>query len=186
MINPGISEDCTATMDQNCDGSTGTDDLDTDGFKACEECNDQNPEIHPEALEICDGLDNDCDGLIDDDDDSITGQSTFYLDEDGDGYGNPTTGTLACEAASDQLTDGTDCDDQNNTVHPGAIENCTDALDNDCNSATDAEDPVCAADSPPADSSPTYKDPYSCGCTHASPAFLLLGLLPLLRRRRQV
>ena len=53
-----------------------------------EDCNDGDPLINPDAEEVCDGIDNDCDSLVDDDDQGTTGQPyTYYLDNDGDGYG---------------------------------------------------------------------------------------------------
>jgi hypothetical protein len=68
VVFPGADEDCTVMEDYNCDGSVGYADLDGDGVPACEDCNDQNPDAYPGADEICDGVDNDCDMLVDLDD----------------------------------------------------------------------------------------------------------------------
>jgi len=76
------------------------------------DCNDQNPEIHPEVEEVCDGLDNDCNGRIDE------------VDKDGDGY-------YKCPGVADR-----DCDDNSPAVHPGAREVCNEADDN-CNGLID-------------------------------------------------
>ena len=83
--NPGASEsDCTDPEDYNCDGSTGYDDLDGDGFVACDDCDDSDSSINADADETCDGVDNDRDDEIDEDEaiDAIT-----YIDLDEDGYG---------------------------------------------------------------------------------------------------
>jgi hypothetical protein len=55
----GPSEDCTTQKDP-C-----TQDADGDGWNAGPDCNDGDPTVHPWAVELCDGKDNDCDGLID-------------------------------------------------------------------------------------------------------------------------
>lgn len=59
-----------------------TRDLDNDGYPFATDCNDDNASIHPNATETCNGMDDDCDGSVDE------GLMTFYRDQDGDGYGN--------------------------------------------------------------------------------------------------
>src|SRR5262249_3297221 len=69
-------------------------DADGDGFSTAQgDCNDANAAIHPGATEVCNGVDDNCDGQIDE-----TGQTAFYQDADGDGYGNASSPTQACTA----------------------------------------------------------------------------------------
>jgi hypothetical protein len=134
---PGASEaDCTDPNDYNCDGSVGFEDADSDGFAACEDCDDANADINDDAIEICDGLDNDCDSDIDSDDSSLDGALTFYGDSDGDGYGGTQYQAEACEAPPGYVTNADDCDDLDAASHPGASEVC-DGADNDCDSDVD-------------------------------------------------
>ncbi len=86
-----------------------------------------------ESPEICDGADNDCDGLIDED---ATDPSAWYRDGDGDGYGDPGQTQQACAQPSGYVSDNTDCDDTDPAVHPGDLEVC-DGKDNDCDGAID-------------------------------------------------
>jgi hypothetical protein len=95
------------------------------------DCNDNNAQIHPGAAEMCDGLDNDCDGQVD-----LGLITTSYLDQDHDGYGNPSVSYYGCAPPTGYILDNTDCDDAHATVHPGAAEIC-DGLDNDCNGVID-------------------------------------------------
>jgi len=110
-------------------------DRDGDGFEDAEDCDDTNDQIHPNADEICDGIDNDCSGRIDDT--PIDGTAR-YTDEDGDGYGVEPT-FLACSEAEGAFTVG-DCDDTDPTVHPGASDDDCDGVDNDCDGLTDGDE----------------------------------------------
>jgi len=74
---------------------------------------------------------------------------TFYADADGDGYGDAATSVVACEAPAGFVEDGTDCDDTDAAVHPGAEEVPGDGIDNDCNPDTPDElTCVCAETDP--------------------------------------
>jgi len=131
---PGApDESCDAPDDYNCDGSIGFADVDGDGTPACDDCDDTNAARHPGAAELCDGVDNDCDGTVDV---NATDAPTWYTDADGDLFGDPTTGQAACAATTGQVADNTDCDDAHASAHPGAAEVC-DGLDNSCDGAVD-------------------------------------------------
>ncbi len=98
------------------------------------DCDDSDASVHPGATEVCDGVDNDCDGAVDES--GSSGASTWYLDADGDGYGDASSSTTACSQPTGYVADGTDCDDTDSTVYPGATELC-DGLDNDCDGTVD-------------------------------------------------
>ncbi len=115
-------------------------DLDGDGYTDLEECNDEDAAISPAADELCDGVDNNCDGVVDDD---AIDAETWYPDNDGDGFGSDTVpGRVACEDPSSSSTtystDPNDCDDGDLGVNPTAAEDCSDGVDNDCDEVTDA------------------------------------------------
>jgi hypothetical protein len=161
-IHPDAEEVCDF-VDNNCDGETDegvTPEvyyLDEDGdehgnpdisMESCvlpegyasvgDDCDDSTVAIHPEAMEVCNGIDDDCDTLIDDDDGSThtDTMSTFYDDLDHDLYGDPATASLSCEPLSGAVGDGTDCDDEDDSIHPGADEYCN-FVDDDCNDLVD-------------------------------------------------
>jgi hypothetical protein len=106
------------------------------------DCDDADPAINPFATEICNTIDDDCDGYVDDDDASVDPGTygTWYADADGDGFGDPDAATLSCDPDAGGVGVGTDCDDADPTVHPGAIEVC-DGVDDDCDDLVDLADP---------------------------------------------
>jgi hypothetical protein len=72
-------------------GSTGFADADNDGWPACQDCDDADAGENPDAVEICDESDDDCDGLVDED---VT--TTFWADTDADEYGDLDFPVQAC------------------------------------------------------------------------------------------
>lgn len=124
--------------DQDGDGYGDANDPGTDADEAPSgyalsntDCDDQDPSAYPGASEECDGVDNDCDGEVDD-----GALETFYTDADGDGYGDEAAGVQSCEAPENGATTGGDCNDGDDAVYPGAAETC-DGVDEDCDGEAD-------------------------------------------------
>ncbi len=140
-VYPGAAEDCAATVDANCDGSVGFVDNDNDGYAACEECDDADPNRNPGLPELCDAadLDEDCDGNADDADvEGATGTITWWPDTDGDGEGDASVAsTDSCDPTGSWAENDTDCDDTDFTVYAGAAEQCDDSVDNNCDGQVD-------------------------------------------------
>ena len=115
-------------------------DNDGDGFAADVDCDDDNADVNPDATETCDEIDNDCDGLIDADDDTLdlSTAPVFFTDSDGDGFGTGDA-IAACDAPEGTVDNDLDCDDSMPEIHPGAQEVC-DGMDNDCDSLIDDGD----------------------------------------------
>jgi hypothetical protein len=106
------------------------------------DCDDTNPDINPGALEICNDIDDDCNGLIDMEDPDVTGLTRWFADNDEDDYGDPLLFVDACRTPGDNwVEDSTDCDDDDENIHPGADELC-DGTDNNCDGLTDDDDPT--------------------------------------------
>ena len=101
-----------------------------------DDCNDLEPVVFPSATEICDELDNDCDGGVDE---LVT--SVFFQDLDADGYGDPNTTLAACDAPSGYVANDSDCNDADSTVSPASLEFC-DNRDNNCDSVVDEDSAV--------------------------------------------
>lgn len=116
-FNPGIDDDCADPTDYNCDGSVGYADADADTFAACEDCDDTNASVNSDAVEVCNGVDDNCDKSTDGPD--AEGQSTWYSDADGDGYGDSSAPMDACDMPLGHVADSTDCDDTDATAFPG-------------------------------------------------------------------
>ena len=111
-------------------------DLDGDGFIDAAfgglDCDDTDDAIGPGQEEVCDGVDQDCDGQIDE---GLMVQ--WSPDTDGDGFGDPTWVVEACDRPSlTSVSQGGDCDDTDDTVHPDAPEVC-DGVDQDCDGSVD-------------------------------------------------
>ncbi len=106
-------------------------DNDEDGFSPPDDCDDNDDTVYPNAPELCDGKDNDCDGDTDED-----AGPTFYFDFDEDGYGDPTISMQACTAPQGYVADNSDCNDNDSDIFPGNPEAC-DGKDNDCNGQID-------------------------------------------------
>jgi hypothetical protein len=147
----GKDNNCNGLVDDGAaDTTTWYLDADDDGYGAehlsvelCEapagyvedslDCNDLEPASYPGATEICDEIDNNCDGNIDEGD---AGATTWYADFDGDNYGNPSNTVVSCEAPPGFITVVGDCDDLDPGAYPGATEAC-DESDNNCNGQVD-------------------------------------------------
>jgi hypothetical protein len=163
QVKPTAIEACNE-IDDNCNGLVDEDspsslfwylDTDGDGFGVADEevqtcapppgyvaeagdCDPDDPTFHPRADEWCDNLDHDCDGLVNEVD-SLDAE-WFYLDSDGDGFGDAANSQRLCSPAQFLVADDTDCDDSSDLVFPGAPELCNDA-DDDCDGVSD-NDPV--------------------------------------------
>jgi DNA-binding beta-propeller fold protein YncE len=88
-----------------------TSDFDGDGSPPSLDCNNDDPHVHPDSAEVCDGIDNDCDGLVDDADSGLQGAPVWYGDADGDGFGDPANSMAACVQPTGFLADASDCSD---------------------------------------------------------------------------
>ena len=108
-------------------------DADGDGYAADADCDDSDAAVNPMASEQCDGVDNNCDGVIDAD---AVDRSTWYIDRDADGFGDERFFVTQCDMPTGYVADATDCDDLASNSHPGAEERC-DGADNDCDLEVD-------------------------------------------------
>ena len=160
---PGNTEVCDSSHDEDCViVSVGARDMDHDGAddRACcnivagsavacgEDCDDTRADVNPRSPEVCNGIDDNCNGLIDE---GLPARA-YYADCDGDGFGAPAMMMMACappttapvcnpaSAVAGWSTSNDDCSDVDDTVHVGVPELC-DAIDNNCDGRVD-EDPA--------------------------------------------
>jgi MYXO-CTERM domain-containing protein len=168
-IHPGVKEVCGDGVDNNCNNwideappCTTSGDNDGDGWfvgaisQGPPDCNDTNPAIHPYATEECNGIDDNCNGSIDE---GCPGVDCVDKDNDGWPVGK------GCQGAQD-------CDDTDPMVHPWASEICGDKKDNNCNlSIDDGCDGVDCKDND-VDGWPAGKDcaPEKSDCDDGNPA----------------
>ncbi|MEZ4933104.1 MAG: putative metal-binding motif-containing protein [Saprospiraceae bacterium] len=105
-------------VDENCDGVDAPIDADGDGFTSDVDCDDNNPSINPNATEVCNGIDDNCDGQSDE---GLL-LNTYYADADGDGFGDALVETTDCSRTSGYVSNNTDCNDNNPNINPNAME----------------------------------------------------------------
>ena len=165
-VHPGADEQCNG-VDDDCDTLVDGDDADVapigggwrdadrDGFgdpnrplDACDtsgsradnddDCNDTLSVVNPNAAEVCNQRDDDCDRLVDAADPDLPDGAPTWADDDGDGFGDPTTLLSGCDAGG--VGNDDDCDDGRFEVRPGATETCN-QQDDDCDGLIDTDDP---------------------------------------------
>jgi hypothetical protein len=151
----GIDNNCDGQIDESQTSSTWYLDSDGDGYgdinntttsvnqpagyvNNFEDCDDTDATVNPGAQEVSDGIDNNCNGTIDD----ISTTTTWYLDADGDGYGDATQSTTALNQPTGYVADSSDCDDTDATINPGAGDLTGDGIDNNCNGVVDEANPI--------------------------------------------
>lgn len=162
QVHPGADERCNEA-DDDCDGAVDEDpvdgsvwyvDGDKDGYgseptdiASCDQpgsaaavdgdCDDEDAEANPGAVEVCDETDNDCDGQVDEE---AADAVECVPDEDGDGYGQDAPVQLCCSLEAGWVAPGeADCDDDNRAVNMGSEEICN-LADDDCDGQTDEDD----------------------------------------------
>ncbi len=146
----GVDNDCTGTADDG-PGAIWYADTDGDLFGdpanttfACTQpsgyvdndwdCYDADPFVKPGGIEICNSLDDDCDGTADNG--WVPDGDFYYRDFDSDGFGDANVRRRRCAAPAGFVDDDTDCNDLDDTIHPGATELC-DGVDQDCDGVAD-------------------------------------------------
>ncbi len=143
----GADDDCDGQVDEVADLAPRFVDQDGDGFgsgpelRECPDpegtvavggdCDDRDADVHPGAPEACDGVDQDCDGRVDEDP-----EPPLYVDADADGFGDPAQ-AVGCVAFA--VANTGDCDDSDDQVFPGAPERCN-GRDDDCDGHTTGEE----------------------------------------------
>lgn len=130
----GVDEDCNDTTlgDVDLDDDFQIDDACCNGARCGLDCDDSRPNVHRLAPEVCDGFDNDCNGMTDE---GVLVSS--WPDEDEDDWGDAAaTPTVGCTVPTGRVDRGGDCNDADEDVHPTTSEPCN-GTDDDCDGMTD-------------------------------------------------
>ncbi len=136
---PAVGNPDQADTDGDGAGNACDPDDDGDGDPDTTDCKLLDPAVNPDATEVCNGVDDDCDGLVDPED--AGGCETYYYSGDGDGFGLDLSKCLCTPLAPYLAPEAGDCNDNNAGIHPGATEFCN-GMDDDCDGALDEEDAV--------------------------------------------
>jgi len=115
-------------------------DADGDGFATDVDCDDEDPAVNPSSPEVCNGVDDDCNGASDERDPGLRAETGIraFVDADLDGVGDAGAEVVVCEVGVGYSLTLGDCDDSDSSVRPGAVEHC-DGVDQDCDGAVDNE-----------------------------------------------
>ena len=102
------------------------------------DCAPNDANIHPGSTELCNGIDDNCDGNVDEGIgiNAPPNSDTWYYDLDGDGDGNALNTILACTPPIGTVSNMDDCNDTNSNVYLGADEYCN-GIDDDCDGELD-------------------------------------------------
>ncbi|MCA9612665.1 MAG: putative metal-binding motif-containing protein [Sandaracinus sp.] len=131
----GVDEDCRPDTlgDRDADGDDRVSSECCNGERCGLDCDDSNAAVYASATEVCNGIDDDCDGRIDE-----GVQVPLWVDADRDGAGDSAMPVVACADTTGFVNNDDDCDDADPTVNPSALEICDD-VDNDCDLRVDEE-----------------------------------------------
>lgn len=148
----------TPTPDTGINDDVTTRDSDGDGFPDVADCGPADPTVHPGARELCNRIDDDCDGVPDN---NPVDPILLYADADADGFGDPATVFEGCRAGELETTRPDDCDDFDAAVNPDQDEVCWTGKDDDC----DGEPGFCGPSGRPTTVALTARWPGAAGDT---------------------
>ena len=130
-----------------------------------DDCDDTMGTISPSIVEVCDGIDNNCDGQTDEA--GATGSGNYYPDLDGDTFGDMyATPVTACSAPTGFVSDSTDCDDSTPITYAGGFVEICDGLDNDCDGQADESGTIGSGNYYPDLDGDTFGDMYATPVTN--------------------